>query len=38
MQKNMEKNVYICMYNWITMLYSNNKHNIAVQLYLKKIN
>ena len=26
------------MYNWITLLYSRNQHNIVNQLYFNKIN
>ena len=36
MEKNMKKNIY--MYNWITLLYSRNYHNIVSQLYFKKMN
>ena len=37
MEKGYEK-VYRCMYNWITLLYSRNQHNIVNQLYFNKIN
>ena len=29
--------MYIYVYNWITLLYSRNYHNIVNQLYLNKI-
>ena len=32
----MEENVYTYTCNWITMLYGNNNHNIAIQLYFNK--
>ena len=32
----MEKNGYGYMYNWITLLYSRNYHNIVYQLYFIK--
>ena len=35
MEKNMKENV--CMYNWITLLYSRNQHNIVNQSYFNKI-
>ena len=36
--KNMKKNLYIYMYNQITLLYRGNKHNIVNQLYFYEIN
>ena len=35
MEKNMKKNIN--MYNWVTLLYIKNQHNIVNQLYLNKI-
>ena len=35
----MEKNEkrYICLYNWITFLYTGNEHNIVSQLYVNNL-
>ena len=35
MEKNMKKNIYA--YNWATLLYSRNQHNILNQLYFNNI-
>ena len=35
MQRNLKKNGCVCMYNWITLLYSRNYQNTVNQLYLK---
>ena len=37
-RKESEKNIYVCMYiyNWITLLYTWNLHNIVNQLYLSQ--
>ena len=41
MEKNMKKNIYICvcvcMYNWTTLLYSRNEYNIVNQQYPNNI-
>ena len=31
--KNLKKNSYMYMYNWITLLYTWNQHNIVDQQY-----
>ena len=36
MGKESEKNGCVCIYNWITLLYSRNYHNIVNQLYFNK--
>ena len=36
MGKLSEKNEYMYMYNWITMLYTWNQHDIENQLYSNK--
>ena len=35
MEENMKKNIYL--FNWVTLLYSRNEHNIVRQLYVNKI-
>ena len=37
MEKNMKKNVYIYMYNGITLLYRRTEHNTVNQLHFNKI-
>ena len=34
--KNLKENGYVHMYNWITLLYSRNYHNIVNELYFNK--
>ena len=36
MEDNIRKGVCVCVYDWVTLLYSRNWHNIVTQLYLKK--
>ena len=31
-----QKNVYICVYDWVTLLYSRNSYNTVNQLYPNK--
>ena len=38
MEKNLRKNKYVYMYNWITLLYIWNEHHIVNQLYFNKKN
>ena len=33
----MENNIYVCVYNGVTVLYSKNWHNIVNQIYFNKI-
>ena len=35
-EKNLKKNGCVYVYNWITLLYSRNYHNIVNQLYFNK--
>ena len=35
-EKNLKKNGYVYMYNYITLLYSRNYHNIVNQLYFNR--
>ena len=35
-EKNLKKKGFMYMYNWITLLYSSNYHNIVNQLYFNK--
>ena len=35
-EKNLKKNGYVYMYNWIILLNSRNFHNIVNQLYFNK--
>ena len=35
-EKNLKKNGCVYMYNWITLLFSRNYHNIVNQLYFNK--
>ena len=32
-EKNLKKNIYVYMYNCVTLMYSRNYHNIVNQLY-----
>ena len=38
MEDSMRKRIYIYVYDWITLLYSRNWHNIVNQLYSNKKN
>ena len=36
MENNIRKGMCMCMYDWVTLLYNRNWHNIVNQLYLNK--
>ena len=35
-EKNLRENGYVYMYDWVTLLYSRNDHNLVNQLYFHK--
>ena len=35
-EKNLSKNGYMHMYDWVTLLYSRNYHNLVSQLHFNK--
>lgn len=35
-EKNLEENGYVCMYDWINLLYSKSYHNLINQLYFNE--